>query len=65
MPKRPAIDALSEMQPFTKAPISSRKRDAQVDDEIGEFEDAWEDELESDEYVQVAHPNDDGRSVYA
>jgi len=62
MPKRPAIDALSEMQSFLKAPISSKRRDAQVDDEIGEFEDAWEDELESDEYV---HPNDDGRSVYA
>ena len=48
------------MQPFLKSPISSRKRDAQLDDEIGEFEDAWEDELEIDEYV---NPNDDGRSV--
>lgn len=61
MSKRPANEALFEEQPFMKAQINSSKRDAEVD-EIGEFEDAWEDELESDEEVVDAN-DDNGRSV--
>ncbi|KAF9527739.1 glutamate-rich WD repeat-containing protein [Crepidotus variabilis] len=49
MPKRPANETLTEVQPYNKAPASSSKRDAPKPDEMGEFEDAWEDELESDE----------------
>jgi ribosome assembly protein RRB1 len=49
MPKRPANDTLGDEQPVLKAQPSSTRRGAFTQDEIGEFEDAWEDELESDE----------------
>jgi ribosome assembly protein RRB1 len=49
MLKRPANDTLLEEQPASKAQPSSSRRDLPAEDEIGEFEDAWEDELESDD----------------
>ncbi len=61
MPKRPANEPLSNAQPFTKAPSSSSKRDAPAGEEMGEFEDAWEDELESDE--DVVDANDENGAV--
>lgn len=38
-------------QPYAKAKSGGAKRDDASVDEMGEFEDAWEDELESDEEV--------------
>lgn len=52
MSKRSATDIHNQPaygQAYTKAPISSAKRDDPTVDEMGEFEDAWEDEIESDE----------------
>ena len=57
MPKRPANESLSDAQPFAKAPSSSSKRGVLAEDEMGEFEDAWEDELESDE--DIVDPTDE------
>ena len=54
MSKRTAADPLvtsSEGQAFTKVPPSQPKREQVENSEIGEFEDAWEDEIESDEEV--------------
>ncbi|KAF9244508.1 WD40-repeat-containing domain protein [Melanogaster broomeanus] len=39
----------SDGQAYAKAPVSSAKRDDPTGHEMGEFEDAWEDEIESDE----------------
>ena len=61
MPKRPANDTLCDEQPVSKAQPSSTRRDAPTEDEIGEFEDAWEDELESDEDITEA--NDDNSKI--
>ena len=63
MSKRAANDA-HDGQPFPKAPSGS-KRENPVVDEMGEFEDAWEDEIESDEdVVDASKPeeedNEDG-----
>jgi len=55
MPKRPANDTLCDEQPVSKAQPTSTRRDAHTEDEMGEFEDAWEDELESDEDVTDAN----------
>jgi len=55
MPKRPAIDMLCDEQPVSKAQPTGTRRDANTENEMGEFEDAWEDELESDEDVTDAH----------
>ncbi|KIJ65038.1 hypothetical protein HYDPIDRAFT_89267 [Hydnomerulius pinastri MD-312] len=49
MSKRSATDAQAQGQAYLKAPLSSAKRDEPTTDEMGEFEDAWEDEIESDE----------------
>lgn len=55
MSKRPATelqhDAIYAGQPHSKASGGSEKRENVTADEMGEFEDAWEDELESDEDV--------------
>jgi ribosome assembly protein RRB1 len=48
MPKRAAPQDASE-GPYLKAQAGAAKRDAEALDEMGEFEDAWEDEIESDE----------------
>ncbi|PPQ64506.1 hypothetical protein CVT26_002045 [Gymnopilus dilepis] len=66
MSKRAANDAHDD-QPFPKAPSGS-KRENPVVDEMGEFEDAWEDEIESDEdVVDASKPeeedNEDGMDV--
>lgn len=63
MPKRPANDTLEDVQAYTKVTASHSKRDVAPSDEMGEFEDAWEDELESDEEI-VEHEvedNEDGQ----
>ena len=50
----------SQGQPYAKASTSGAKRNEDVDaSEMGEFEDAWEDELESDEEVIENNVNDD------
>ncbi|KAF8973616.1 glutamate-rich WD repeat containing [Flammula alnicola] len=58
MPKRSAIDA-QDGQPFQKIPARGSKREMTVVDEMGEFEDAWEDEIESDEDVADAKDEND------
>ena len=47
-------------QAFSKVGSSGLKRESAVDDpEIGEFEDAWEDEIDSDEEIVEAENNGD------
>ena len=41
----------SEGQAYSKASGSGAKRENVGNDEMGEFEDAWEDEIESDDEV--------------
>lgn len=59
MAKRSAADPSSDPLVNAKTLRSSEKRDVHPLDDIGEFEDAWEDELESDEEV-VDADNPDG-----
>ncbi|KAJ7675381.1 glutamate-rich WD repeat containing [Mycena rosella] len=62
MSKRSATELLtpaSNGQPFTKASGSGSKRDNVAPDDMGEFEDAWEDEIESDEDVVDAEAGQD------
>ncbi|KAJ7161343.1 WD40-repeat-containing domain protein [Mycena crocata] len=69
MSKRAATELLtpatSAGQPFAKASGSGSKRDNAAPDEMGEFEDAWEDEIESDEEVvdAAAGEDEDGMDV--
>jgi len=65
MPKRPAND-VQDGQPFQKTPASGNRREVPVVNEMGEFEDAWEDEIESDEEVAGAdsEENEDGLQSY-
>ncbi|KAF8167698.1 glutamate-rich WD repeat containing [Crassisporium funariophilum] len=52
MPKRTATDSFPNGEsehPFSKSSASGSKREPTVLDEMGEFEDAWEDEIESDQ----------------
>lgn len=71
MSKRSATETLTttqhDGQPFNKASGSGAKRENVTNDEMGEFEDAWEDEIESDEEVvdAEAEQNDDGMSTEA
>lgn len=58
MAKRSAIDPSSDEVFSAKTPRSSKKRGGPSVDDIGEFEDAWEDELESDEDVVDADAPD-------
>jgi ribosome assembly protein RRB1 len=55
MSKRTAAELQSHAihvgKPYSKASRGSEKREDVAIDEMGEFEDAWEDELESDEDV--------------
>jgi ribosome assembly protein RRB1 len=44
-------------QPFSKATRSGSKREL-VEDEMGEFEDAWEDEIEEEEIVGEGEGSD-------
>jgi ribosome assembly protein RRB1 len=46
-------------EPFSKASGSGQKRENVTVDEMGEFEDAWEDEIESDEEVVDAEAQDE------
>ena len=56
MSKRSATDA-QDGQPFQKTSVGGSKRDMPAVDVMGEFEDAWEDEIESDQ--EVADANED------
>lgn len=54
MSKRTATELESSKtvgEPFPKASGSGQRRENVTVDEMGEFEDAWEDEIESDEDV--------------
>lgn len=56
MPKRPttereASQSKSQASGSGDKPISNRRPTANGNGEIGEFEDAWEDEVESDEVL--------------
>lgn len=58
MSKRSATEQhKNEGQAFQKASGSGAKREKVNADEMGEFEDAWEDEIESDEEAQVCEGN--------
>lgn len=63
MSKRPAEASSSSQridgQPFPKAHSNANKREAGADNEMGEFEDAWEDEVESDEEIVDAGAQDE------
>ena len=48
MPKRAAVDASPGPDKVSRS-TSSQAREKPVADEMGEFEDAWEDEIEGDE----------------
>ncbi|KAJ7651715.1 glutamate-rich WD repeat-containing protein [Mycena polygramma] len=63
MSKRSATELLTPAttagQPYAKASGSGSKRENVASDEMGEFEDAWEDEIESDEEVVNAEAAED------
>jgi ribosome assembly protein RRB1 len=66
MAKRTATEFITNTsgQPYPKASGSGAKRDDNLPNEMGEFEDAWEDEIESDEeVVDNAAPEEDGQHV--
>ncbi|KAG2154627.1 WD40-repeat-containing domain protein [Suillus clintonianus] len=65
MSKRSASDRETDGQAFTKASGSGAKRDENEVNDIGEFEDAWEDEIESEEEVVDGEAGDgeDGMDV--
>ena len=66
MSKRSANDT-QDGQPFQKAQASGNRREVLVMDERGEFEDAWEDEIESDQEVVNAdggEEDEDGLQSY-
>lgn len=58
MSKRSATEA-QDGQPFQKTSASGSRRDMPAVDEMGEFEDAWEDEIESDQEVADANEEDE------
>ncbi|KAF8913063.1 glutamate-rich WD repeat containing [Gymnopilus junonius] len=66
MSKRAAHDVHDD-QPFQKIASTGTKREHPILDEMGEFEDAWEDEIESDEEVvetnDADEDNEDGMDV--
>lgn len=59
MSKRTAtqLQSTNDGQPYAKASRSGSKREAIPEDEMGEFEDAWEDEIEEDEIGEDQDPN--------
>ncbi|RDB28460.1 Ribosome assembly protein rrb1 [Hypsizygus marmoreus] len=69
MAKRSATDLIDPPnqsgQPFQKATGGGQKRDNVADDQMGEFEDAWEDEIESDEDIVdgEAEDREDGMDI--
>lgn len=71
MSKRSAAELQpTEGQAFCKASGSGFKRENVTNDDMGQFEDAWEDDIESDEEIadDLAADGEDGvylSSVYA
>lgn len=63
MSKRSATE-LQDGQPFQKVSASGSRRDMPAVDEMGEFEDAWEDEIESEEEVQANEEKDEDGSIF-
>ena len=63
MSKRSATELASTSiqpgEPFNKAHGPGLRREFVASDEMGEFEDAWEDELESDEDVVDAEEDEE------
>ena len=51
MPKRVATDARPGSEKVSRR-ASGQAREKPLEDEIGEFEDAWEDELDDDDAAQ-------------
>jgi ribosome assembly protein RRB1 len=68
MSKRSATELLTPAatagQPFAKASGSGSKRENVTPDDMGEFEDAWEDEIESDEEVIDAEATEDADGLF-
>lgn len=68
MSKRSATELLTTTnnagQAFAKASGSGLKRETPAPDEMGEFEDAWEDEIESDEDAVDAEASEGGDGPY-
>ena len=66
MSKRPAEASSStrtiDGQPFSKVQTSTSRRETDTQNEMGEFEDAWEDEVESDTEVADGGENDEDGS---
>jgi len=56
MSKRSASDRTADGQAFQKASGSGAKRDEAEVNDIGEFEDAWEDEIESEDDAVDGEP---------
>lgn len=59
MSKRSVTEVIStaDGQAFLKVSGAGARREAPAGDEMGEFEDAWEDEIEEDEDVVDAEAN--------
>jgi hypothetical protein len=51
MPKRAATDARTGTEKASRG-ASDQAREKPTEDEIGEFEDAWEDEIDDDDAAQ-------------
>lgn len=68
MSKRSATElqttAANEGQAFPKASGSGSRREHVPTNEMGEFEDAWEDEIESDEEVVDAENGEQGDGAF-
>jgi len=52
MPKRAATDARPGTEKKASRSASGQAREKPPEDEIGEFEDAWEDEIDDDDVAQ-------------
>ena len=56
------VQTSNDGQAFSKVPTNAARRDSSANNvEMGEFEDAWEDEIESDEDVVNGEGNDEGK----
>ena len=56
------VQTSNDGQAFSKVSTNAARRDSSANNvEMGEFEDAWEDEIESDEEVVNGEGNDEGK----
>ena len=63
MPKRVAIDASPGPEKVSRS-ISGQARSKPAEDEMGEFEDAWEDEIERDDEEEEDGARGDGATIF-